>query len=152
MANPLTFKPNPVDPHLELDRRLREAPHQHAEALLVLYDTLQAAHDKGVLDALHGMISAKDTIAGKLAEFGKTPEGEAGLRNLLQTAKLFAAIETEHLERLSNAFADADAQLKLERTPPTLWQLFKRASSEDGRRGLSFFTLFLTRLSRALER
>jgi uncharacterized protein YjgD (DUF1641 family) len=152
MANPLTFKPNPVDPHHELGRRLDAAPVEHAEALLALYDTLQAAHDKGILDAVHGMISARDAIAGQLAKFAKAPEGEAGIRNLLQSARLLASVEPEMLERLTNALTDASVQHQRERTPPTLWEMFKRASSEDGRRGLSFFTHILTSLGRSLKK
>ena|SRR5215469_9430369 len=151
MAQPLTFKPAPVDPRSDLERRLNAAPREHAEALLALYDTLQAAHDKGILDAVHGMVSARDAIAGKLAEFAKDPEGEAGIRNLLQSARLFAAIDPRHLERFTNAFTQADSQHKLERTPPTLLQLFKRVSSEEGRRGLSFFTLLLANVGRSLK-
>jgi uncharacterized protein YjgD (DUF1641 family) len=151
MANPLNFKPNPVDPRFELERRLEAAPQKHAEALLLAYDILQSAHDKGVLDAVHGLLAARDTIAGEVAKFARTPEGEAGLRNLLTSAKIFASLNPELLERLSSASAQAAEQHKLERTPPSLWQIFKRASSEDGRRGLSFFTLLLTNVGRALK-
>ena len=35
MANPIAFKPNPVDPKLELEKRLSAAPMEHGEALLV---------------------------------------------------------------------------------------------------------------------
>ncbi len=151
MAIPLTFKPNPVDPRVDIERRLQAAPREHAEALLVLYDTLQAAHDNGTLDALHGALAARDTIFGELTKFANTPEGKAGLLNLLTTAKLFASLDPEILERLSRASTEATQHHKQERTPPTLWQLFKRASSEDGRRGLSFFTLLLTSVGRALK-
>ena len=151
MANPLTFTPNPVDPHFELERRLKAAPREHAEALLVLYDILQAAHDNGMLDTVHGAVVARDTILGKMTTFAETPEGKAGLLNLLTTAKLFASLDPEILERLSRASTEATEQHKQESMPPSLWQLFKRASSEDGRRGLSFFTFFLTTLGRALK-
>jgi uncharacterized protein YjgD (DUF1641 family) len=151
MAKPLPFTPKSVDFELDLERRLREAPREHAEALLVLFDTIQAAHDKGILDAVHGMIAARDTIAGKLAELANTPEGESGIRNVLQSAKLVASVNPDLLERFTNAFTEAENQHKIERTPPTLWQLFKRAASEDGRRGISFATLLLTSLGRSLK-
>ncbi len=152
MAIPLTFKPNPADPHVDLERRLQAAPREHAEALLVLYDTLQAAHENGTLDAVHGAVAARDTIFGELTKFANTPEGKAGLLNLLTTAKFFASLDPEMLNRLSRASSEATEQHQQERTPPSLWQLFKRASSEDGRRGLSFFTLLLTGAGRALKR
>jgi len=150
MANPISFKPLPVDPHLELERRLNAAPREHAEALLVVYDILQSAHDNGLLDTAHGLVSARDTILGKLAEYAKTPEGETGIRNLLAAAKVLAALDPQILDQLSRSVADASRQQ--EQKPPGLWQIFKRASSEDGRRGLSFLTLLLSGLGRSLRR
>ncbi|MBS1798268.1 MAG: DUF1641 domain-containing protein [Acidobacteria bacterium] len=144
MAVPLNFKPVPADPHFELQRRLEAAPREHAEALLVAYDILQAAHDKGLLDTVHGIVSARDTIAGKLSELAHTTEGETGIRNLLESAKLLASVDPSLLEQLTNAVRDASTEHLQERTPPSLWQIFKRATSEDGRRGLSFVTLLLT--------
>lgn len=151
MATPISFKPNPVDPHLELERRLNAAPREHAEALLVVYDILQAAHDNGLLDTAHGLISARDTIAGKLAEYAKTPEGETGIRNLLATAKIVAALDPEVLDQLSKSILAASQQHKQEQNPPSLWQLFKRTNTEDSRRGLSFLTLLLSGLGKSLK-
>ena len=151
MANPITFKPHPVDPHLELERRLAAAPRERAEALLVAYDILEAAHDNGLLDTVHGLVSARDAILGKLAEYAKTPEGEAGIRNLLAAAKILAALDPETLDRLSRSAVAASQEHRQERKPPSLWQLFKRANSEDSRRGLSFLTLLLSGLGRSLR-
>jgi uncharacterized protein YjgD (DUF1641 family) len=155
MAVPLNFKPAPADPHRELQRRLDSAPREHAEALLVLYDIIQSAHDNGLLDTVHGAISARDTIAGKLAELARTPEGEAGIRNLLQSASLIASIDPALLETLTNAIApalaNANEQQRQESSPPSLWQIVKRVASEDGRRGLSFATHLLTGMGKALK-
>ena len=152
MANPITFKPLPVDPHLELERRLSAAPREHAEALLVVYDILQAAHDNGLLDTAHGLISARNTIIGKLAEYAKTPEGETGIRNLLAAAKVLGALDPAVLDQLSRSIVEASGQHQHEQKPPSLWQLFKRTNSEDSRRGLSFITLLLSGLGRSLKK
>ncbi len=152
MAKPLSFTPQPVDPHLELERRLARAPREHAEALLVVYDILQASHQNGTLDAVHGLVTARDKIFGRLAEFAKTPEGETGLLNLLEAAKLLSSLDPEILAHLSRATHESSLQHKQETTPPSTWQLFRRATSEDGRRGLSFLTLLLTSLGRSLKR
>ena len=152
MANPIRFTPAPIDPKLELQRRLDAAPVQHAEALLVAWDVLQAAHDKGLLDALHGMIEAKDTITGKVAEYAKLPEGIAGIRNLLSVAKIVTQIDPEVVEKLARSlFQAAEAQHR-EKETPSLWQIGKRAMSEDGRKGLSFATLLLTGMGQSLKR
>ena len=152
MANPLPFKPTRTDPRTELQRRLAEAPTKHAEALLVAWDILESAHDEGVLDALHGLIGAKDTIAGKLAEYAKTPEGIAGIRNILAAAKILAALDPETLDHFSKSIVTASQQQKAEQKPPSLWQIFRRTNSEDSRRGLSFLTLLLSTLGRSLKR
>jgi len=152
MAKPLAFTPQPVDPHLELERRLASAPREHAEALLVVYDIIQSAHDNGTLDAVHGIIAARDKIIGRLAEFAKTPEGETGLLNLLQVANVLSSLDPGTLDRLSRAMLETTQLSKQERTPPSAWELWRRATSEDGRRGLSFVTLLLSNLGRSLKR
>jgi len=152
MANPISFKPQPVDPHLELQRRLDEAPREHAEALLVAYDILQAAHDNGTLDAVHGLVFARDKIAGRLAEYAGTPEGKTALLNLLELGKILASLDPEVLMPLVGSMQKSADEHRQEKAPPSTWQLFRRATSEDGRRGLSFLTLFLTNLGRSLKR
>jgi len=152
MANPLPFKPVRTDPRTELQRRLAEAPTKHAEALLVAWDILESAHDEGILDILHGVIEAKDTIAGKLAEYTKTPEGIAALRNFIAAAKILAALDPETLDHLSKSIVTASQQQKVEQNPPSLWKIFKRTTSEDGRRGLSFVTLLLSSFGKSLKR
>jgi len=151
MAAPLTFKPLPVDHKKELGRRLEAAPVEHGEALLVLWDLLQTAHDQGILDLLDGMVSAKDTIAITIAKYAKTPEGIAAVRNLLTAVKILGSIEPELLEHLSAAITSASAEQKRETKPPSLFALAKRAVSEDSRRGLSFATLILAGLGRGLK-
>lgn len=151
MAAPLTFKPQPVDHKKELQKRLEAAPVEHGEALLVLWDLLQTAHDQGILDLLDGMVSAKDTIAITIAKYAKTPEGIAAIRNLLATVKLMGQLDPEVLDSLSGVLAKATEEHRAERQPPSLWQLFKRATSVESRRAISFMTLLLQGLGRSLK-
>ena len=151
MANPLQFKPPAVDPRTELNRRLAAAPEEHAEALLVAWDVLQAAHDQGVLDAFHGMIAAKDTIFGTLAEYAKLPEGAAGIRNFLTLTKIFAAMDPETLDKIAKAIVATEKEYQREQTPPGLWELARRANTQDSRRGMSFLTLLLSSIGRSLK-
>ncbi len=152
MANPIAFKPRHIDPQVELQRRLEAAPIEHAEAMLVLFDLLQAAHDQGLLDAAHGLVSAKDTIFGKLAEYAKLPEGVAGIRNLIGIGRVLMTIDPDTLDSLAKAVAAAGQQHAAEEKAPSLWQLAKRAISEDSRRGLSFMTLLLASVGKTLKR
>jgi len=147
MAVPLSFRPQTADPRLELERRLANAPQQHAEALLVVYDILQSAHENGTLDTVHGLVHARDKIFGRLAEYAGTPEGKTALLNLLEAAKALSNLDPEILNHLSNATRQTSENLRQEHTPPSLWRLFRRATSEDGRRGLSRVVLGVKRFN-----
>ena len=150
MANPIKFKPL-VDPKLELHKQLEAAPLENAEALLVAYDILKTAHANGTLDLVNGLIGGRDVIAGKLAEYAKLPGGIAMIRNLLAATKILMALDPETLDQVSKALVTANGQHKAETKPPSLWQLAKRATSADSRRGLSFMTLLLGAIGKGLN-
>jgi uncharacterized protein YjgD (DUF1641 family) len=151
MAKPIAFKPVTVDFKADLQRRLEKAPDEHAEALLAAYNFLEAAYDEGLLDILHGMIASKDTIITTLSRYAKQPEGIAGIRNLLTAAKILTELDPEVLDHVSKVMASATEEHKREQKPPSLFQLAKRATSEDSRRGLSFMTMVLSGLGRSLK-
>lgn len=151
MANPLKFEPKAVNPKLELQRRLDAAPTEHGEAMLVAWDLLQKAHDEGLLDLIHGLVGAKDTIAGKLAEYAKLPEGVAAIRNLMGVAKLLMVIDPDVLLAFTKAFDSASTLHSQEEKVPGLFTLARRATSEDSRRGLSLMTLLLAEVGRSLN-
>jgi uncharacterized protein YjgD (DUF1641 family) len=151
MAKPIAFKPAAVDFKADLQRRLEKAPDEHAAALLAAYDVLEAAYDEGLLDILHGMIASRDTIISTLARFASQPEGITGIRNLLTAAKILTELDPEVLDHVSKAMARATEEHKREQKPPSLFQLAKRANSEDSRRGLSFMTMVLSSLGRSLK-
>ena len=151
MAKPIAFKPVTVDFKADLDRRLETAPVEHAAALLAALDILEIAHREGLLDIIHGLIGAKDTVTSKLAENAKQPEGIAGIRNLLTAAKILTELNPEVLDQLSKAMSTTTEEHKREQQPPSLWQIAKRATSEDSRRGLSFMTLLLSSVGRSLK-
>jgi uncharacterized protein YjgD (DUF1641 family) len=152
MAKPIAFKPVSVNFKADLQRRLEKAPDEHAGALLAAYDVLEAAYDEGLLDILHGMIASKDTIITTLSRYASQPEGIVGIRNLLTAAKILTELDPEVLNHISKAMASATEEHQREQTPPSLFQLAKRASSEDSRRGLSFMTMVLAGLGKSLKR
>ena len=151
MAKPIAFKPVTVDFKADLLRKLEKAPGEHAEALLLAYDVLEAAHEAGVLDLLHGAIGAKDTIITTLSKYAAQPEGIAAIRNLLTAAKILTELDPDALGRMMKAMTSATREHKKEQKPPSLFQLAKRATSEDSRRGLSFMTLVLSGLGTSLK-
>jgi uncharacterized protein YjgD (DUF1641 family) len=171
MAHPITFKPKPVDPQKELMSLVEAAPREHAVALLALWDTLQTAHDKGVLDLAKGLISGKDIITGKIAEAASLPESVAAIRNGMAMARVLGSIDPDMLQRMAKALggnpkeegeqermaAEKEgsalprhaAKSHHDQKPPSLWQIFKMATSADARRGIGFSLKMLTALGRA---
>jgi uncharacterized protein YjgD (DUF1641 family) len=152
LANPLPFKPAPHDPHVELARRVAAAPRDHAEALLAAWETLQTAHDKGVLDLVHGLIGGRDAIASKLAEAGNQPETIAALRNAISLARILASLDPATLDHLAKALDGAAREAESHAKPPGLWTLAKRAFSADSRRGISWMLTVVSALGRSTTR
>ncbi len=150
MANPIQFKVR-VDPKQELQRQLDAAPIEHAESLLVCYDILKTAHANGTLDLINGLIGGRDIVAGKLAEYAKLPGGVAAIRNLLASAKILMALDPDTLDQVTKSLVTATGEHRAEQKVPSLWQLAKRATSEDSRRGLSFMTLMLGAIGNSLK-
>lgn len=152
MAHPITFKPQPVDFHKELMRRVDEAPKEHAEALLVAWDLLQTSHDQGILELAQGLIGGKDIIAGKLADAASIPESVNAIRNGIAMARILGSLDPDMLQRLAQGFDSASKEHQKETDAPSLWTLFRRSTSADSRRGLSFLTSLLTALGRAAKK
>lgn len=154
MAHPVNFKPEPVDPHTELMKRVEAAPREHAEALLVAWDVLQAAHDQGMLDLLHGLLGGRNLIAEKLAEAVNTTDGVNFLRNVLAAGRILSAIDPDFLYKFSKAL-DRELQPGGASAPgtaaPTLLQLFRKVRAEDTRRGLGLALGLVSALGSATQ-
>ncbi len=151
MANPITFTPQPIDPHVELMRKVEAAPREHAEALLVAWDTLQTAHDQGILDLLQGLMGGRDIIAGKLAEAVVLPESINGIRNLIALGRIMAAIDPEILHRLAKAMDQGMQGAIGDSGTPSMFRILRQATSPAGKRGLSFAVQMLVALGTATE-
>ena len=149
MAQPVEFTPKKADPRVELQRRLAAAPNEHAEALLVAYDLLEEAHRQGILDALHGAVKAKDTIVSLLAKFGAEPVNINALRHVIAVGQMVGSFDPEPISNLAREANAAMESQRRQSRPPSLWQLFKRMTHPDTRRGLSFVTSMLAALGRA---
>lgn len=144
MANPIAFKPKPIDPRDGLRKKLHAAPDEHAEALLVAYQVIQAAHDEGLLDLLHGAVRHKNKVFEQLAEAAKVHETVDAMRNAMILAKLLGSINPDMISGVAGSLAPS-AQAK-EEQPLSLWGLFRRATSVEGRRGLTMMVNVLVAL------
>ena len=174
MAHPIKFVPEKHDPQKELMARVEAAPNEHADALLMAWEVLQTAHDKGILDLAKGLIGGKDIITGKIAEAANLPESVAAIRNGMAMARVLGSLDPDMLQRMAKALDNAAREkLKAENEAalhgsaavghrndhrndkvskaPGLWSLMKMAVSEDVRRGLGFGMTMLGALGRATK-
>ncbi len=155
MAVPLAFKPAPIDVHQELMHRVEAAPREHAEALLGAWDLLQAAHDQGLLEILHGLMGGRDIIAEKLAVAAKSEEAVALVRNAMALSRIVAAFNPDVLQRMAQSIEGAPGS-PLEpqhqaTEPPSLWQLFGKLREPDTRRGIGFALEMLNAFGRSTK-
>jgi uncharacterized protein YjgD (DUF1641 family) len=151
MAQPITFTPQPIDPHVELMRKVEAAPREHAEALLVAWDVLQTAHDQGILDLVQGLLGGRDIIAGKLATAVAMPETINGIRNLIALGRIASALDPEVLHRLAKAMDQGMQGPHPDGSTPSLFRIMRQATSPAGKRGLSFAVQLLVALGTATE-
>ena len=151
MAHPITFVPQPVDPHVELMRKVEAAPRDHAEALLLAWDTLQTAHDQGILDLLKGLMGGRDVIAGKLAEAMVMPESIDGIRNLIALGRIAASFDPDMLHRLAKALDQGLQGPQPDGETPSMFRILRQATSPAGKRGLSFAVQMLVAIGTATE-
>jgi uncharacterized protein YjgD (DUF1641 family) len=151
MAAPIRFESVRRDAREELLDRLEQAPGEHAEALLTIYDLLQGLHDRGVLDALNGALSSGDFIMETVVETANAPENIRAVRNLILLSKLLGNIDPELLGVLAGAIPDGLAQAAATKTKaPSLLSLLQKFNSQDSRRGMALAAELLESLGRRL--
>jgi uncharacterized protein YjgD (DUF1641 family) len=151
MAAPIRFESGRRDAREELLDRLEQAPGEHAEALLAIYDLLQGLHDRGVLDALNGALSSSNFILDTVVETANAPENIQAVRNLILLSKLLGSIDPEVLGVLAGAIPEGLAQAAATKTKaPSLLSLLQKFNSPDCRRGMALAAGLLESLGRRL--
>ena len=135
MAEPILLNLPPRDARQALYERLENAPHEHAEALLITYDILQGLHDRGILELAKGALGSSEKVLQILVDTANTPEVVRGIRNSMIIAKIADAIDPNLLESLERAVPEALAEAQKPK-PLGYWQLLKKLLSRDTRRVL----------------
>ena len=135
MAQPILLELPSRDPREALYNRLKNAPHEHAEALLNVYDILQELQDRGILELAKGALGSSEKVLGILVNVVNKPEMIRGLRNLIILANVADAVEPELLEVLQPAIQQGLAEAR-KTNPLGIWQLSKMLLSRQSRRVL----------------
>jgi hypothetical protein len=143
MSQPISFKTRRRDFREELRVRLEQAPADHAEAILGGYEVLQGLLDGGVLELLRGVLGGGGRILEIAVEAAKAPEAIHGIRNLIIMLKLAGSIDPNQLH---TALYGGDKQA------PSLWEIGKRARTDDARRGMKAAVALLGIFGAALNK
>jgi uncharacterized protein YjgD (DUF1641 family) len=157
MAKPVAVLPKPEESpdgaRAELRRRIEAAPAEHAEALLALWDLLEAAHESHVLEIARGALHASNDIVERLARGAKSEAATRAMRNGLLIAEVLGALDPEILRGVLGALPGALARAHEEtqrKEPPSFFQIVARLMSRDGRRAQGLFASLLTSVGYAL--
>jgi uncharacterized protein YjgD (DUF1641 family) len=144
MAPPIPMQVVPRDPREDAIARLRQAPAEHAEAVLALYEILQGMQDHGVLELLRGLAGSSDKVTDIVVDAAKAPPVTRGLRNALAILRTLGEMDPELFDAFALALPTALAQAKKEATnPASLWTILREFRSPDMRRGLVFVNSLL---------
>src|SRR3981081_2685432 len=124
MAQPISLLP-PHQNGAGADRRLHDAPHQHADAILSALELLQLLHDRGVLELLRGMVGAGDQLVETLTAAVDNPESLQAIRNFLMLTKFFSSIPPDVLKGVVQTVVEGAEREKAHRAP-SLLQLLRK--------------------------
>src|SRR5438270_2929861 len=131
MAEPIVFATPEKTVPVNLER-LRNAPPEHADALLSGYELLQLLHDRGVLNLLRGMVAGGDALISTITAAVDSPESIRAIRNFLLLTKFFASIPPDVLSSLADT-VEAGAKREKAHRAPGLLRLLWRLRNEDSR-------------------
>jgi uncharacterized protein YjgD (DUF1641 family) len=132
MAQPIPLEIPPRNPRAELRFRLKQAPEEHAEAVLAAYEVLQELHDRGVLEIMRGALAARDEILEEVVDHARTPEAIQAIRNLLFWRKILGGIEPRWFKGIFQAIPEGIAHATAERDQPA--GLLRPASASQQQR------------------
>jgi uncharacterized protein YjgD (DUF1641 family) len=150
MAQPILLELPPRDPREALYDRLQNAPHEHAEALINVYDILQELQDRGVLELAKGALGSSERVLEILVNVVNKPEMIRGMRNLIILANVADALEPELLESLQPAIKQALTEAR-KANPHGFWQIAKMLLSRQSRRVMILAASIMTSVGKCLS-
>ena len=151
MAKAVEIRPTPRSAEDELQRRLDEAPKEHAAAILNAYKTLQMLHDSNTLDMVRGALGAGGKVLDEGVSVITTPGSLRAIRNALVLIELVSTIDPALLHAVVKGIAPL-IQQQPAAPPPSLWSLGKRLFSADVRRGLDASLTILAALGQGVAK
>ena len=124
MAQPVGFRKfTPENSREDLARRIREAPTEHADAILAAFALLQKLHDSGLLSLASGAISAGNTIIDRMADVADSPQAVTALRSALILGSILNTLDADELRKA----------MQVEEGDASLWKILKGLTTKDVR-------------------
>ncbi len=143
---------NENDIREELQRKLAQAPVEHAAALLSLYELIQKLHDSGTLDILRGFFGASGNIIERVSSVLTSLDLIRSVRNMIALAQIVGSVDPKVFESLRDAFTEtAEKSKETNGKSPHLWTILKRADSENSLRALAAATDLLENFGKRLR-
>jgi uncharacterized protein YjgD (DUF1641 family) len=147
MAQPIAFT---VQAHQNLEQeRVRDAPAEHAEAVLSAFELLQLLHDRGVLNLARGILAAGSEIMDLVTTSLNTPGAIRSIRNVLLFSGVVGRLSPDKLSSALDA-VNSETIRQAGQVPPGMLELFRRMRTEDCRRGLGVIISLLEEFGKAI--
>jgi len=151
VAKPIPLEMPARDPRLALQTRLRDAPAEHAEALLAAYEVLQGLHDAGVFDLMRGALGSRDKVLEVVVGAAAAPASVRAVRNALLLTNMLAAIDPAVLKSITQAAPQALNMMVRKPERPGLWTLVKDFLwNQDFRHGMAAVNTMMEVFGRSL--
>ena len=151
MARAIGLEAMPRNARDDLQRKLEEAPDQHAEALLEIYELLQLLHDSGLLRLLRGALHSGDLLVDTAVNAAKSEEAIRGLRNAIILAKMLGSVNPDLLQGYANAVSETLRCQKPAAEPPGFFKLLSEFREPELRRSVALINKFLESLGNQLK-
>ena len=151
MAQPILLELPRPDPREALYERLQSAPHEHAEALLNVYEILQGLQDRGVLELAKGALGSSEQVLQILVNVANRPEMIRGIRNAMILIKVADLFPPELLESVEEGVKKGLVESQKPK-PFGLWQLGKKLLSPETRRVLILTATILQSMGMRLSK
>lgn len=151
MAQPILLELPRPDPREALYERLQSAPHEHAEALLNVYEILQGLQDRGVLELAKGALGSSEQVLQILVNVANRPEMIRGIRNAMILIKVADLFPPELLQSVEEGVKEGLVESQKPK-PFGLWQLVKKLLSGETRRVLILTATILQSMGMRLSK
>jgi uncharacterized protein YjgD (DUF1641 family) len=107
----------------DLARRIREAPADHADAILAGFELLEKLHDAGLLSLASGLISAGNNIIDRLAVVADSQQAIVALRAALIFGSILNTLDADELHKA----------MQVQKNDASLFRILKGLTTKESR-------------------